>query len=522
MQYIPRPRWQQAINALFIALLCLSTTPCPAQELVLPDNPLEEPDRWLSEDRWSEVRYGLSIREPIDPLRIADTQQGDVIRWALPKGTRIRLSFARGVYEGFDARGNYTQMPAKIDILKKQISDELKASVTGQVINTRADQVIEVGEHAGIINYYIIKPDKRVGEPYLYGVALLQLDELSVAILRLECPPDQIVPAVCTFECMLNTITTEPAKDANRRLNGWLINGETLLKKITQQDRVNAMQSDRLYRVLEAGKDIGYVRVWQRFQDKGFYEQLAIKNRAAGGTGELQGVYRMQQTGNALIVQSHYAGNRASMDRLYEAVDTPGKASGVWQFKSTLRYENDPQNRRAGTWVETGVRGTATIGGDKIDHLQITREGTPPRRMVDFLLARERDPARKLRYPSADPRSYPSGDLIEKAWPIPKRAFLSMVDAALVPALLPREKKNYAFTAYDPETARVDIRTMRVEPNNDGGKTVYIRPVLDKSEEALIFDANNELVRHRFPDGREMRRTTRQELAQIWGRRLRD
>ncbi|MEM6506493.1 MAG: hypothetical protein AAF711_13710 [Planctomycetota bacterium] len=506
-----------------VLALCIAAGCTCAQDLGLPENPLDEPGRWLSEDTWSELRYGLTIREPLDAKSVPDTAQGDVMRWALPNNTRISLSFARGAYERVfrnpDGTPNTKLIPAKVDLLKKDIADELKA-VAGQVINTRSNQVVELDSLGGVINYYIVKPPQRNAKPYLYGVALLQLDKLSVAMLRLECSPDQITEAVSTFECMVYSIEVEEAKAINQRLHGWLQNGEALLAGITQDDRVAAMRQDRLYRVLEDAKDIGYLRVWQRYQDKAFYKDLKA-NRGAQA-GPLEGVDRFEVEGNAIFAQARLEGGGIVIQRLEQAIDEPGKANAYWQVKNAMQYKNDPNNLRAGTWVETGVRGVAMIGGQRMDHLQVTREGTPPRNMVEFLLERERDPERRLRYPSADPRSYPSGELVEKAWPTPKRAFLSPVDAALMPALLPNEEKTYAFSAYHQETSRIDIRLMRVKPNTDGGKTVYLRPVLDLSEQALVFDRNNDLVSWTFPDGRSLKRTSRQELARIWGVRLRD
>ena len=46
--------------------------------------------------------------------------------------------------------------------------------------------------------------------------------------------------------------------------------------------------------------------------------------------------------------------------------------------------------------------------------------------------------------------------------------------------------------------------------------------VIDKAEQKLVFDRNNDLISHTYPDGRELRRTTREELAKVWGVRLRD
>lgn len=507
-------------------LVLLSTAPVyvHAQDIGLPDDPLAEPDRWLSNETWSELRYGLSIRQPHDAVSVPDTAQGDVMRWALPNGSRISLSFARGAYEGVSYDGQTkkharVRTPARVDLIKKQIGDELKATA-GQVINTRADQVIELDDIGGVINYFIIKPRKRGAKPYLYGIALLQLDQYSVAVLKLEAPQDKLTEAISTFECMVNSIDVQEAKKINRLLHGWLQNAEKHLAKLTQQDRLKAMQEDRLYRVLDGGKDIGYTRIWQRYQDKAYYKQL--KSNRDEDAGPLEGIDRFEIEGNAVFVQSRLQGQGVVIQRLQEAIETPGEPIAYWQIKNALQYKDDPNNLRAGTWVETGVRGIAMIGGKRMDHLQLSREGSPPRRMVEYLLQRERDPERRLRYPSADPRSYPSGEVVEKAWPVPKRAFLSPVDAAIMPALLPNEAMTYVFSAYHEETTRIDFRLMRVKPNADGGKTVYLRPVLDLSEQVLVYNANNELISHTYPDGRELKKTTRQELAQIWGVRLRD
>lgn len=518
---------------LSVLTLMISVGCANAQGLELPDDPLAEPDRWLSEERWSELRYGLSIREPHKAKRVPDTAQGDVMRWALLNGTRISMSFARGVYEGVSYNDKTKQYkpvrtPARVDLLKRQINDELKTT-SGKVINTRIDQVIEVDRTAGIINYYVIKPHERVGKPYFYGVALLQLDDFSAVILKLECHPDLITEAASTFECMVHSIKIEEAKEVNRRLHNWLQNSEELLKDFTQEDRVSVMRSDRLYRVIENNRDIGFTRVWQRYQDKDYYRDLKAKRGEEAGP--LQGIDRFEAEGNAIFAQTRLEGRGAVIQRLEQAIDVPGEPTAYWQTKNALNYKNDPNNLFAGTWVETGVRSIATIGDKRMDYIQLTREGTPPKHMVDFILERENDPERRLRYSSVVKgtlptgevvHKLPSGEVVEKAWPTPKRAFLSPVDATLMPAMLPNEAMTYAFSAYHRESSSIDFRLMRVEPNADGGKTVYLRPVLDLSEQVLVFDANNELVSHTYPDGRSLKKTTRQELAQIWGVRLRE
>lgn len=510
------------------AIVALSPVPTVAQnqgqpaELGQADNLAENPELWLTDQRWRELRYGFSIREPRNSVAIPDPPQNDSIRWALPDGIRIRVGFARGVYETVDKHGRVVHMPARVDLLKDQLVKDLRGAVSGTVTNTRTDQVFELDQFTGIINYYAIKPDRGFGEPMLYGVALLQLDDLSVAVIRLECPPQHVTNGVSVFEAMVKSINVEPAKDVNRRINEWLSNSDSLLANLTQQDRLDAMRSDRLYRVIEANRDIGYIRIWQRYQDKAFYNQRKIENKAQGGDGRLRGIDRVELPGNAIVLQANYRGNGVQMTQLYETLDVSNSVSTYWQIKTSLGFDNDPTNARAGSWVETGVRGVALIGGKNLDHIHITREGTPPSNMVDFLLKRERDPKRRLRYPSADPRSYPSGDLVEKRFPVPKRAFLSTVDAMLMPAMLPRDAKTYAFSTYDPDYKKIDIRVIRVEPTPAGGKRVYVRPIIDHAEQVMTFDRNNELISWSFPDGRTMRKTTREELARVWGARLPD
>ncbi len=509
-------------------LLLLHVKPADAQDIDRNNDPLAQPERWLTDQRWSELRYGLSVREPHEAIRVPDTPQGDAIRWALNDGTRISLAFVRGIYEGaptYDKRTGKAlpvRMPAKIDLLKKQFDEEMRASITGEVINTRNNQTIEVGELVGVINYFILKPSAQGATPLMRGFALLQLDEQSVAVVNLECKPDNLDSAIRTFECLVHSIEVQSPQEINKQLNDWMVNAEQLLANLTQDDRVKAMRSDRLFRVIDDGKDLGYTRIWQRFQDQAYYDKLKEQDKKNGGEGKLYGINQFAVKGNAYIMQAHLEGEGAEIDRLIEAIDDTSAVNGYWQIKNSLSYKKDPGNFRAGTWAETGIRGVAVIDGKRTDHVQITREGTPPRNMVDFLLARERDPERRLRYPSADPRSYPSGDLKEYAWPTPKRAYLSFVDAELMPALLPREEKAYLFYAYDAESTKIDLRLMRVEPTGDGGKTVYVRPVLDKAEQKLVFDRNNDLISHTYPDGRELRRTTREELAKVWGVRLRD
>lgn len=517
-----------------LALLSLPTT-ANAQDdpdQIRPDDPAADPDRWLTDNRWGELRYGLTIREPKQADRTEQTRDGALARWSMPNGSKIGLTIYRGVHYLRDERGNVTQNRIHLNTVVVDMVASLKAGgaggggtnpitqlqagSAGRVYNTKSDQWIEVGDLLGYANYFLMVPAGS-DQPWLFGIALLQLDDTSIMVLRLECPRDEFVQSICTFESMVHSVQIESAGDVARRIRGWVDNGEALLNATTDEQYQQALRADRLYRIVENNQDIGYQRVWQRRQDPAYYNALLQRLRRDDPDAQLEGVDAFRITGNAMIIQTHYEAGSTQIDTMQEYVEDQDGIGAYWQIKSSLIENNNTQSPFAGAWVETGLRGMANFNNNLVDQIRVVREGTPPRQMTDFVLARERDPQRRLRFPAARADMAPSGDTTSHAWATPPKAYLSAIDAMVVPALLPADRPaTYAFFAYHIESTTIAWRIMRVQPLDNGGKRVHIRPTIDLAEQTIEYDANNEMVRWTFPDGREMLPTIREELSRIW------
>jgi len=520
-----------------------------------PEDPTAEPDTWLDESRWSEVQFGLSIRQPLDSLVMLQTPDGARARWFKENGLRISLSIHRGAiaenteYQHFDHEDNSAsgagtrraQSPISLNVLAANLTAELEANGSGRTTNLRADKWFQVGERAGYLNYFMIHVHENADRtqpmrPWFYGIGMIQLDQASVVVLRIECPAEEMVEqAICTFECMLQSIETQTIAQATERMHGWVRNFLDLSETLGQEERLAAMRTDQLFRIRQftsqhdgtfSERDIGYMRMWQRYQAPAYYQQRKAQSLENTNTDRLEGIDSLELTGNALVVQSFYKtqGQAMQIHQLREFIDTEDDITEFWNIKTSVRQPHAAYARLAGDWAETGVRGMTDIRGHDIDRIEIVREGAPPRQLVEYILERDRNPASRLRFPSVLSNSHgdavPAGEHSTIAWPTPQRAYVSQVDAMLLPALLPREEKTYAFYTYHDETSRIGLRVMRVVPTDDGGKRVFIRPAVQMEEELMEYNAAGELVQWRFPDGRSFVSTTREELARVFGVRL--
>ncbi|XAL99181.1 hypothetical protein OT109_16555 [Phycisphaeraceae bacterium D3-23] len=544
-------------TVLLLSALLLSLVPAPVaygQVDGRSEDPAANPDEWLLETRWSEDRYGLSIRQPIDSLRMEQPPDRAIARWVMPGEIRISLETHQGMMAdsrlyrdiehddgavggaGGGAFNEHHQL--KLNELILDLTGALESLGERNIINSELDAWVEVGENIGYVNYFAVYP--RSGDvPWLYGIALLQLDPYNVLVLRLECPLESAESGTSTLESMLHSIEIETSDQVRERLRTWMTAGDAFLSQLTQEDRLDAMKPDRLYRIreLRPGRngqvedpDIGYMRIWQRYQDEDYYDELldTLRRETRNPDARLDGIDSFRTQGNAVVVQSFYRAQGSEITRLQEyiAADQELDIQELWNFTTELRQPGERRfGKDEGIWVETGVRddltvGEGTVSRQRLNRIQVVREGTPPRQIAEYVLARERDPRRRLRFPSATPGSALSGDISTLQWQTPDRGYLSQVDAQLLPAMLPAEEKTYGFFVYHPESSRLAIRVMRVELREGGGKIVYVRPTIDLAEQAMEFDANGELIRWLFPDGRSMVQTTREELARIWNVRL--
>ncbi|MEM9415258.1 MAG: hypothetical protein AAGA29_07270 [Planctomycetota bacterium] len=545
-------------TTLFLALVVLLSfapaTMAQGQVEGRDEDPAANPDEWLLDTRWSEDRYGLSIRQPIDSLRMEQPPGRAIARWVVPGDIRISLETHQGMMAdgrlyrdieredgtvgaaGGGAFSEHHQL--KLNELIADLTAALESLGNRHIINSELHEWVEVGDNIGYVNYFAVYP--REGDvPWLYGVALLQLDPYNVIVLRLECPLESAEAGTCTLESMLHSIEIETSEEVRDRLRSWMAAGDEFMAQLTQEDRLAAMKPDRLYRIreLRPGRngevedpDIGYLRIWQRYQDDDYYAQLLETRRreTRDPDARLDGIDSFGVQGNAVVIQSFYRAQGSEITLLHEWVDADQETDiqELWNFRTELRQPGEGRfGKDEGIWVETGVRddltvGEGTVSRQRLNRIQVVREGTPPRQIAEYVLARERDPRRRLRFPAATPGSALSGDLSTLQWQTPERGYLSQVDALLLPAMLPAEEKTYGFFVYHPESSRLAIRVMRVEPRNGGGKIVYIRPTIDLAEQAMEFDANGEMIRWLFPDGRSMVQTTREELARIWNVRL--
>ena len=527
------------------ALLGLGA-PAYGQADTRPEDPAAIADDWLVPARWGEVRYGLTIREPKNAFRLETPRDGSLVRWVMPDQAHISLEIHQGLMadrtmrQGIEIEDGViggarlvdatAMQPLRLDTLVRDLTAAIETAGVKEIVNSEIHEWIEIGGYIGYLNYFAVYPRGEDSQPWLYGIALLKIDDLNVIVMRLECQSEATELGIHTFEAMLHSIELEPIQDVLQRLRDWMAAGDEVLASLTLADRLAVMQPDRLFRIRELGvsqqgtvedTDIGYTRVWQRYQDRRYYRERAEELQAQDPDAFLAGVDAFRLQGCAVVIQTylHAHGNEVTRLQEYIQADADEGIDEVWNFKTQLRQPGEGRyGRDEGVWVETGVRDDIHLNeSTTINRIEIVREGTPPRQIMDYVLARERSPEHRLRFPSARPEALPAGDVNTTQWQTPDRGYLSQVDAILMPALLPADREQtYGFFVYNPESSNLAIRVMHVVPTPVGGKIVYVRPTIDLAAQAMEFDHHGELVRWLFPDGRSLVRTTREELARLW------
>lgn len=398
-------------------------------------------DQLLSTELWSEQSYGLSLRPPLGSKLLRETFDELLLRIHGDDGYVIALSIKK------------TQNDLDIE--------KVVATAIGQMAMVQPSAVVlqqrelRLASHPAAIICFEY-PDPK-GVHRILGQAFLQIDPTVFAWITLECEARQYKSSLPVYEALLRSLRLEdPAKlDAQRKQ--WLEQGETFHATVDAVRLNRAMVAEQWFRLLEDGKDIGYVRQLQG-SDK-----------------------RMDMTGLRVDIQAHMEMSQQVIDSISQFFLSQDMSYEIWSIRTTVRPMN-PRPKPANappaevTSTETGVRSKGKI--------TLNRQNI-------------------------------SGAAQDFVWQVPP-TYLSQVELQAIQPLLPKVSQTYGFYAYYPNLGKLTLRTERVVVQADGQVSVYSRPSPEQNEQLSKYDASGKLLFRQLSEQRRLIPSTKAEIMAIW------
>lgn len=453
-------RWK--IAAVVGAVVMLGQIVWPAGAAAPPHKPAPAAHapggKLLSQQRWQDHSYGVSIRLPVDAQTMRQTADDCLIRIADNRGTYgMTLSVKRS--------------RDRLNLLA--VAAAAKQQMIGVQGTTKllSERDVKVGTHAGRALYFQ-SPQAR-GPDILIAEAMVQLDPQTFVVLDVRCDIEQKAAVGPIFDAILDSMRLTDPKELNRQREAALAAGthwRNTLHQAAPGEKTSRLHQAliplQLYRLVGKDKDLGYMRV----------EQSAVT--------------RDLKPGIRIHVESRLAAGGSIYDTLGEYFLADDDLSELWSITTTQRPGGpagaggvggavpgaQPPSTLNRTFVETGIRtnGTLTLTLDT-----------------------------------------PEGSTHHK-YQVPGPGYLSQVEALMLPQLLPIDHPGtYGFYCYHSRRQAITYRTEQVIPALTG---VTIETCLSPNEAPLrtTLDANRRLIEKQLSPEIRLLPTTAAELRKIW------
>ncbi len=499
-------RWFAAL--LFIALFDAAPAPAAGDEESL-----------LSEERWRDSGYGLSLRPPAD-ARLFERYVDDPLPWSLgqsgqprklvmrPLGNRLRVMPLAGLLQqSADEAGEDRQLLEQIRGRRALVTAEkatfiahktdkallLMAGKPGELIRLYVfdttvplavsdfaalmvthvgvdvpsalilkKKLQETGGRPGALVYYRLPDPGR--RDLLLGQAMMQVHDKTFAMLQLEGPHVMAESLQPKFEAVAASMAVDAPDQLDQLRRGQIQRGVTWRQLIDTDQLHEAIEPRQLFRIIEADRDIGYMTIDMT---------LAQKDR---------------HFGIEVVVRARLHEGPHVQDTLSEFFLADDDSYEVWSIRTTARAHAPADGRplpdedapAAGpgviTWAETGWR----IG----DTIEVKRPGR------------------------ADQKT--------RRWTRPE-GYLSQVELHLIESLLPQDtEQTLGFYAYLPTANKLTYRTISIAPLPDFGYRLFTQAGPGRGQVMSQYDPVGRVVGRRYSGGRAMLVTSEKEFRKIW------
>lgn len=439
---------------LLLGSLCLAPL-AGAQDASRPaaPPPAAEPEPQLSTDRWRESAYGISFQPPARSQKVENTAKGALVQFVWGEGTAV----------DFYIRQN-PDAELELATLKQQTEVEVTYGSRQALV---IDSVpLRPAGRPGMLTYFDVERnpnlfEKRHGEHWVFGQALMKIDPHTVAVFQLQCPIPSFPESRKLFEAMLDSVEVAAPEELDRIRTAWITAGKRWYDGVDRAAMLAAMTHDQWFRVMEGDKDVGYMRI----------------RHALGESFNLPGI--------RVDVQSRIISGTDAFDTESFFFVSDDRTTEVWSVRTGQRPVQKSENLPGAVMLappqlyeETGLR-----SGDAIT---VTRQ-LP-------------------------------GNVKDLSWKMPPVGYMSQAELYLLPVLFPRDQqRDFAFYAYNSATANIALRQFGIFPLEGGAYLIRERPSPEQGEQVSTYDANGKLKRREMPDHRAYIPATVEEIKRVWG-----
>lgn len=490
-----------------------------------------DPKDYLAQTRWTDGCYGVSLAEPKDMKRVNFPEPHSPARWTAKNG-----SVDCDITASFLLPSGHSEDKAAPELSLKNTAAFLLSNLTaGQGAAYPLPQFsrdLIADRHAVTVAYYLMKPLTRrndaPADAFLTGAAIVRVNPRCHFMLRLTCriPAGTqgelpfLMEAQRRLEAMAGSIRLVPEATMTALREAQLARGADVLARLPASAAL-PLPPECLLRIVQDDRDIGWMKLEARQQDKAWYAAHPPAGNSVDG---------LRTPGLKVTVRAHTQDAGAQADVLQSFFKSGDSLYESWQRTSTFRATAQEQ---ALTASEMGS--VLPAQGKRPPMLQVEWAGTTPPGLAHFFRAnpqwRQKQAERAVNTPGTAPKTeLPRGAIaatadagkslggrLEKEYWEMARTSLSQAHAWLLPWLLPKDiPQSYAFAFYSPEAKHPGFCLFKVAPAADGSRAVAFRPALDQPEQVFQFGPDGQLRRIDLPDGTSLVPATAEKLAEIW------
>ncbi|MCX5659920.1 MAG: hypothetical protein NTW19_09385 [Planctomycetota bacterium] len=444
-----------AILLLAVAAPFCVAAPAPAPA---PADPGADLSKLLSNERWTEHSWGVSLRPPLGCNLVERTSDDAVLRVLGDSGYRVSLYIRKS-----PERPTLEQLAATV--ISRFALDQNYSSI---LVDPKK---VDVAKGKGIMGYLKVADPKR--KEWVMGYMVTQNDPTVYVMLQLEAPMSWFEGARAIFEAMVasmeivNPIELDKVREeAVARAMAW----RSTIKTVDLQQSIIAHQ---WLRIIQGDKDVGYMHIAQK-QDR--------EMQSPGIRVEVDAMIQLEKETYSTTGRYFLADNNAM--EIWSTQTTGAKilAPGV-----------KPGLDDARTVSETGVRTKSSV------EINRATNATNRNKVVWNLAKRNIVNGQEVGNHRMD------------------QAYLSQVELYLLPRLLPHKNTEpMGFYAYYGNTGKIAYRTERVVVEPDGSYKVISRPTPEQPEQVTIYNAGGMLVKRIQPGGQILVPATKAEIAVKW------
>jgi hypothetical protein len=424
--------WPGTVVMVVVVMLTGLAAAQPAEQV---------PPRDLADPPWQDKAHGISVRPPIG-TRLVEQTADDYLLRIIDEAGKFQITVAL----------KKSAADLTLEQVLRSAREQIKTfQPASDVVGS---EVKKIGQLEGAIIYFRVP--QPVGDDLLIGQAIGRIDAQRFVLMELRCVITAGPQYIPTFEAVTQSLSIANRGELAAQRRAALERGQAWRHSLSIEKLHKSLIPEQFFRLVENGRDIGYLRVTQAQNANG----VALHPRP-GVEVEVR---------SRIVAQGVTIDSRAAM---YLADDD---AAEVWTITTTYRQRDARGQEQLRTFTETGARTGETM--------EIAING-------------------------------PEG-LKKPKYKRPVVGYLSKVEAETIGQLLPRDRAgDYGFYWFDSRSGKMTFRSEQVTPTLSGF-TLTSRPTPNAAALRATYDAQGRLLRKQLGPNRELVAATRQMILRQW------